>query len=62
MTTHSGMQPNITANVTFDVAIDGIDTIGGQQARHVLAAMSRIVESILLATEAECRRLGFQLG
>jgi hypothetical protein len=61
MTTHSGMQPNITANVAFDVAIDGIDTIGGQQARHVLAAMSRIVESILLATEAKCRCLGFQI-
>jgi hypothetical protein len=59
--TPPGVQPRITVDVAFSVAIGGIDTIGGTPARTVLANMSRIVETILLATEAECRRLAFKL-
>jgi hypothetical protein len=56
-----GLQTNITANVTFDVAIQGIDTLGSERARYDLAAMSGIVERILLATESKCRCLGFKI-
>jgi hypothetical protein len=56
-----GMTPKVDAEVTFNIAIDGIDTIAGEQVAHVLHSMSGIVERILLATEAECRRLGFQI-
>ena len=59
--TPPGVQARITANVSFGIAIDGIDTIRSEQAIHVLYAMSGIVERILMATEAECRRLGFQI-
>jgi hypothetical protein len=55
-----GTQANINTNITFDVAIDGVDTLSGQSAVRTLNDMARIVESILMATEAECRRLGFQ--
>jgi hypothetical protein len=61
VTTPPGVQPRITADVTFNVAIDGIDVLEGQQASHVLHAMKRIVQGILVATETECRRLGFQI-
>jgi hypothetical protein len=59
--TPPGVQPRITADVTFNVAIDGVDVINGQQASHILDAMNRTVEHILLATETECRRLGFPI-
>jgi hypothetical protein len=59
--TPPGVTPKITADVSFNIAIDGIETIVGEQAAHVLHAMSGIVERILLATEAECRSLGFQI-
>jgi hypothetical protein len=59
--TPPGVQPRITTDVTFDIAIEGVDAISRQQASHVLNAMSGIVGRILIATEAECRRLGFRI-
>jgi hypothetical protein len=50
---------DIAANVTITVAIDAIDAVRGQPAVSVLDTMRSIVERILMATEAECRRLGF---
>jgi hypothetical protein len=44
---------------TFDIAIDGIEVLRGQPAVSALNAMSDIVHRVLMATEAECRRLGF---
>jgi len=60
-TTPPGVTPKITADVAFNIAIEGIETIVGEQATHVLHAMSGIVERVLMATEAECRRLRFQI-
>jgi len=54
----SGTNFRIDTNVTFNIAIDGIDTLDNQQAVDVLKAMAHKVEGILSATEAECRRLG----
>jgi hypothetical protein len=45
------------SNVTFNIAIDDIDTLGNQSAVRVLDTMADKVGRILLATEAECRRL-----
>jgi hypothetical protein len=41
------------------IAFDEIDTLRGQPAIAVLDTVSSEVERILMATEAECRRLGF---
>jgi len=54
-----GTQTDINTNITFAVAIDGVETLGGQSAVGVLDSMARIVEGVLVATEAECRRLKF---
>ncbi len=59
MSVPAGSNFRIDSLITFDIAIEGIDTLGSQPAIHVLNAMSQKVERILLATEAECRRLGF---
>ena len=61
MSAEKGTNFRIDADVTFNVAIDGMDVLRGEQAVHVLKAMADKVECILLATETECRRLGFQL-
>jgi hypothetical protein len=52
----------VDGHFTFSVAIGGIDVVASQQAVHVLQSMSSMAESILLGTEAECRRLGFETG
>ncbi len=57
-----GKQADIRGSFSFSVAIDGVETVGGKATSIVLDAMSRIVESVLVATEAECRSLGFQLS
>jgi hypothetical protein len=62
LVTKPGVQPRVTPDLTFDVTISDIETLTGKQAGHVLANMSSVVQGILMATEAECRRLGFQLG
>jgi hypothetical protein len=46
------------SNLTFNIAIDDIDTLESQQAIDVLEAMAHKVEGILSATEAKCRGLG----
>jgi len=47
------------ANVSYTVALDDIDEIiEGQHPVAVLNAMAGEVERILMATEAECRRIG----
>jgi len=53
----AGVQPKVTGHFSFGLAVNGIETIEGEQARYVLDAMSGIVQRILLATEAECCRL-----
>ncbi len=59
MSVPSGSNFRVDADITFNVAIDGVDVLEGQQAVHVLNAMCQKVQCILLDTEAECRRLGF---
>jgi hypothetical protein len=47
------------ANITFSVALDGVDqVIRGQHPVTVLRTMTGEVERVLMATEAECRRIG----
>jgi hypothetical protein len=46
-------------NLSFSVALDDVDeVIRGQPPAATLRAMAGEVESVLMATEAECRRLG----
>ena len=47
-------QPNVTLNVT----LDGIEALRSKPAVAVLNEMMRVVDGILSATEAKCRRLG----
>jgi hypothetical protein len=51
--------PDYDVHLTFDIAFgeSSIDVISGQPAIAVLDDMIRIVESILLAIEAETRRI-----
>lgn len=53
-----GGNPNYKAHVALNIAIDGIENLGGKPAVGVLRNMVRVVESVLGATEAECRRMG----
>jgi hypothetical protein len=48
---------NYKANVALNVALDGVETQSGKPAVAVLRDMMGIVDSVLSATEAECRRL-----
>jgi hypothetical protein len=57
----SGSNARINANVAASVAIKGIQTLGGHTASAFLDAARHEVERVLLATEAECRSLGFQI-
>src|SRR5262249_1029685 len=57
----SGEKTDVTVQFAFGVSIEGLDVLGDTQAGHALLAMCDIVERILMATEAECRRLGFQI-
>ncbi len=57
LTVSAGLDPHISGRFTFDIAIQGIKVLRGQPAVGVLQTMSQKVESILVATEAECRRL-----
>jgi hypothetical protein len=49
---------NYEANVSLNIAIEGIEALRGKPAVAVLSDMMSVVDSILSATEAECRRLG----
>jgi hypothetical protein len=46
-------------NLSFDIAFDEVEIISGKSALAILKNMTAIVERILLAIEAETRRLGF---
>jgi hypothetical protein len=54
-----GLDPHISGNFSFDIALDGIDGLRDIPAFDLVGAMSGIVQSVLLATEAECRRLNW---
>ncbi len=62
MAVPSGAQANIRGHFAFDIAIDGIEVLRGQPAVSVLDAMYNEVRNCLIATEAKCRSLGFDLG
>jgi hypothetical protein len=51
--------PQYQTHVALNVAFDGIETQIGKPAVAVLREMMRVVDGVLSATEAECRRLGF---
>lgn len=50
---------NYRADVSLNVAIEGVETLRGKPAVAALNEMMHVVDGILSATEAECRRLGF---
>jgi hypothetical protein len=56
---HPGGELNYNVHFAFKVAFGEIDLVGHHQVVAVLRIMSSEVKSILVATEAECRRLGF---
>lgn len=49
----------VKRDITFFVAFDEIEIVGGKEAVPVLYELVREVEGILLAVETESRRLGF---
>jgi hypothetical protein len=53
----SEIESDIRGNFAFEIALDGVQTLTGKSAIGVLNTMSSIVESVLMATEWECRRL-----
>jgi hypothetical protein len=54
-----GVGLNHQPTVTINIAIDGIDILSRKPAIAVLNAIGDEVRSISMATEAECRRVGF---
>jgi hypothetical protein len=58
---YTASKSDVATNVAINVAIEGIETLGGKSAVSVLDAARNEVERVLMATEAECRRLGFQI-
>lgn len=55
----SEMEGTYNLDFTVGVAFDNtIELIGGHAPVAVLNTMARVVESVLMATEAECRRIG----
>jgi hypothetical protein len=57
LTVPSGLDPHISGHFAFSVAIESIETLAGKQAIGVVEAMRDEVQSVLVATERECRRL-----
>jgi len=55
----SDIDPHISGNFTFDISFETIALIRSEPAAELLKRMVGIVERILMASEAECRRLGF---
>jgi hypothetical protein len=55
------LKAEITSNMAIEVALDGVDTLTGKPIVRALDTMASEVERVLVATEAECRRLGFQI-
>jgi hypothetical protein len=56
-----GHQFNYNIQLLVAVAFDEVETVRDKPAVSVLDDAARIVERILMATEAECRRLGFKV-
>jgi hypothetical protein len=54
----AGSQVDTYCRISFEIAIEGIETLTNQPAVAVLDEMANIVQSIMRATEAECRRTG----
>ena len=46
-------------SVSFDIAFDEVEIVGGQPAIAVLKQLAGIVERILLSLETDTRRLGY---
>ena len=61
MIVKAGTNANVSGNLIFQIAIEGVEPLRGQAASAALNAMRSIVERVLLATEAECRRLGLEV-
>jgi hypothetical protein len=56
-----GHEFNYNIQLAVAVAFAEVETVRDKPAVSVLNDIARIVESILMATEAECRRLGFKV-
>jgi hypothetical protein len=57
----AGSDTQIDTNIAFTIAVDGPEIICGESVISLLDNADNIVEGVLVATEAECRRLGFQI-
>jgi hypothetical protein len=57
----AGSKVDMNVNITASVAIEGIQIQGYQSASSFLDAAQKEVERVLVVTEAECHRLGFDL-
>jgi hypothetical protein len=61
MIAKAGTNANIRGNLSFQIAIEGVDAVRGQAASAALNNMRDVVERVLSATEAECRRLALKI-
>jgi hypothetical protein len=52
-----GTDPQIRSSFSFLVMIDGIEALRSQPALGLVDQMRSVVQGVLMATEAECRRL-----
>jgi hypothetical protein len=57
----AAIKTDLNLDLTFSIAIDGIDVIANHQASIFLNAAYNEIDRILIATETECRRLHFQV-
>jgi len=61
MIAKAGTNANIRGNLSFQVAIEGVEAARKQAASAILTDMRGIVERVLLATEAEFPRLSLKI-
>jgi hypothetical protein len=59
LATQAGAKANINIHITISIAIEGINIQGSETALTFLNAARNEVERVLVAAEAECRRIGF---
>ncbi|MEE8439620.1 MAG: hypothetical protein V3S07_08525 [Micropepsaceae bacterium] len=55
----AGQNVNHNVHVAYNISVEGIDVLAAKTVSGFIHNAHKIVEGILVTTEAECRRLGF---
>lgn len=53
----SGHETQYNTHFSYNIAVEGIETLEGKDILHAAQGMRNTVNGILIATEAECRRM-----